>query len=171
MIIGNSAVFAVEWEYVDRIDDWLYGNFGLWARGVFIGNDEDAHGGVVLKGCFNWSRDIDYRGRFEPELDKMTAAEVYECLTYGVMDSAGGNYGDERFPNTYGRFYISHIGMSSFDQTILLLMRTFDGSDRLVWQSRDEEVRECRLPPGTVKETLRLALITWDEFLIDLGKS
>jgi hypothetical protein len=165
MIIGKKAEFAVEWDYIESIGDWIYGRFGFWACGEFIGDIDDD--GVVLRGCFDWMRELGTsEGRFETRLDDMIAEDAFMSLMQGVFTPGAENY--ER---TYSRFHISHIGMSSFDEVAVWRLKTAEEEDRLIWRQFDGgRVFECRLPPGTMEKVFRLALLTWDEFLVGLGK-
>lgn len=152
MLIGDPDEFAIELEPIQVVDAWPFGRFVLWLGGRMVGDPADES--VHLKGCIGWLRNIveSPRDRFEPGLYGMEREAAYRALCDGVI-SHGDDDDDaeERYADTFARFHISHLGMSSFDRVTLLLVEDGDGRQRCIWRQGDEPVQDAFLPPGRMQ--------------------
>jgi hypothetical protein len=135
MIVGNSQRFAIEVEPEEILDGWLLGRFRFWIGGEAIGNWDDA---ADLRGCARWLAEFAAhpKDRYERQFDRASAEEIMRavCDERGVRDNP-------LVEDVDGRFYISRLGMSSFDAVDLLLVFTADGGERCIWR----EARTARL--------------------------
>jgi hypothetical protein len=126
---------------------WIIGHIRFWARAQSIGNWDDY---AALDGCAYWLGEFVTRAerRFEPDLLGKSKDEVFHILYDSFM---GRLTGREPYVDTYGRFNISRLGMSSFDKYVVLLIEE-PQQQRLVWQSSDDYVvKEALLPSGEMQ--------------------
>lgn len=163
MIFGDIQEFAIEIDIDQVIDEWVFGVFLFWIGGFSVGNKEDSS--VDLKGCVGWLDDLlsKPRNRFEPGLFVKSREEVWKLLVDSVMlfgREKEEEKKDEIYADTFGRFHISHIGMSAFDRYTMVLICNEEGKKRLLWQCDDEEIRDQFLDVGTV-ESVSADVIDW----------
>src|SRR5690606_19989607 len=118
------------------------------------------------RSCVNWLRDFveAKQRRYEPGLFELSAREVFRLLTEGVLvfftpDEGVGEY----YPNSLSRFHVSHLGMSAFDRTTIVLIENEIGEQRLVWTSPEETILEAILPPGLMQRVLSEAINCMEE--------
>jgi hypothetical protein len=138
MIFGNKKKFAIECKIVSNIDSWILGNFRFWILQQNVGDFNDS---TDLRGCYNWLKDFveNPRDRFESNLMHMSAKEVFYLLYDSYMPT-GLHYDPmkrEPFKDTHGRFYISYLGMSSFDKFDILLIEN-NTQQRILWRDSDD---------------------------------
>lgn len=152
MIFGSKKLFAIECEIQLRTDTWVFGNFCFWIFRKDVGNYEDF---TSLNGCFGWLKHFieDPRDRNEPGLMEMPPEEIF-FLLYDSFMPEGLQYNSdnkEPFKDTFGRFYISHLGMSSFDRfDILLIENSFQ--QRVLWRDASNLIiHEAILPAGEIQ--------------------
>ena len=145
MIVGNRERFAIEAEVGDKVDDWVFGRFRFWLCGHAVGNWSDA---ADLKGCVAWLRTFanTTRDRFEPAFEGMAAREIFRLAFDSVMAGSGIASDEQAIPNAYSRFNITRLGMSSFDNVALLLVKDRNGGERCLWREHGStEIGECAL--------------------------
>jgi len=143
MIAGRKERFAIEAEAEDRIDGWVLGRFRFWLCGRPVGDWDDS---ADLKGCVRWLRDFASipRNRHEAALAAAPAETVFRCAYDPVM--ADGRSSTSRVEDAFGRFHISHIGMSAFEQFDILLLYDEHGGERCLWRrAGSAAIEECRL--------------------------
>lgn len=153
MLIGDRNEFAIEAELVVTVGTWALGRFVFWLDRHLVGDSTDE--AVDLKGCMGWLQDFveNQRNRYEPGLYRWPKELVFRRLCAGVLDAAAPGDGDkELYQNSFSRFHVSHLGMSSFDHVTILLVTDKVGRQRCIWQSGEEPVREAYLPPGRMEE-------------------
>jgi hypothetical protein len=137
MIFGDKYEFAIEFCWEQVIDNQNFGRFFLWMHGERIGDPEDD--GVYLNGCINWLIDCyeESRNRREPSLYEMDANSAKEILRSALASfGPGASHLHRQFGDLYGRFYVGHIGMSSFDVLYLTLVENESGAQRFIWRSK-----------------------------------
>lgn len=141
MIVGNRQRFAIEAELKEIVDGWVLGRFRFWLCGESVGNWEDS---VDLKGCARWLRDFSSnpRNRFEASLVSASPEEVFQKVYEPVI---GESVGRASIADAYGRFHISHLGMSAFENFDILLLKDASGGERCLWREGGGTVQECRL--------------------------
>jgi hypothetical protein len=152
MLIGDKNKFAVQITVEGAIDGWILGSYLLWACGTSIGDKSDYS--VDLRGCRNWMRDFieKHRDRYGPGLYEMDKVQAYVRLASAVLPGENpSGFAQEMYDDTFSRFHISHIGMSSFDNVTLLMVKNEKGMERLVWRSGDEEIKDAYLEAGEVE--------------------
>lgn len=157
MILGNKEELAVGWEVIERVDEWIFGRFYLFINGVVVGNPNDYS--VDLKGCLNWINDFltVERNRFEPNLFDMHRDQIFLLLAASVTDSQDPyRFVKEVYEDTFSRFHISHIGMSSFDNFVLLLIKSHDGCEQIIWREGSGTVQNAFLKPNALEELLNI---------------
>lgn len=151
MIAGIRDRFAIEAEVDERFDDMVCGHIRFWLNGLAVGNWADfAH----LTACANWLQEFvdNRRDRYEPGLWALPPREVFRLVYDPVMRS--GVSGRVRDP--YARFFISHLGMSSFERFDLLLLKDGNGSERCVWREGDDgDIHDCYLRPNEMEDVAR----------------
>jgi hypothetical protein len=152
MQVGHQSQFAIEWEIDEVNPPWIIGHIRFWAHDQPIGNWDDF---TSLNGCANWLCVFasEPENRFEPDLLSRSKEEIFHLLYASFMyDLAmGSRGGEEPFEGTYRRFNISHLGMSSFDRYVVLLVEE-PQRQRLVWQSSEDYlVKEAMLPSGEMQ--------------------
>lgn len=168
MIVGERTSFAIESELVERTGRWLLGHFRIWASGRAIGDFGDL---VDLGGCRSWLADLGsvVVNREEPELGVLDAETVFYVVyrqatgDAGALDSVGVGSAFGILSEPFRRFFISHVGMSAFDDVDLLLFHV-PGRERLIWRdAKDGQVREAYVPAGMVEGIARLYCDDWDK--------
>lgn len=157
MIFGDKKTFAIECEVAERIDDWVFGHILFWLCESPVGDWKDS---TDLKGCLNWLNDFtsDSRNRFEPDLIGADKDTVFEWLYDPVMQTnKKGLNREPKFDDTFSRFHISHLGMSSFDRFDILLIEQPGNDQRCLWRSDDSyEIKECYIPEGEMQRVATL---------------
>lgn len=150
MLIGDKNNFAIEFEILDVVDGWVFGTFMLWALGSAIGNPEDKS--VDLKGCINWLKDFveNPKDRFEPGLYELDKKQVFIQLCSSVLAIEGSSFAEEKYRDTFCRFHISHIGMSSFDDITILMVENKQDRVRCIWRQDDQEIKEAYLSSSEI---------------------
>lgn len=156
MLIGNKNIFAIEIDLLQSFDGWVYGRFQFWIDGISIGNIDDDL--VDLKGCVNWLRDFieNRRNRYEPDLYEMDKDLAFLQLYHSVFPSElDGHFVKEKYNDTYSRFHIAHLGMSSFDNIGILLIESEAGQQRCIWQHNNKrEIKEYYFDNDELQETM-----------------
>lgn len=144
MIAGNKDRFAIEAELESSQDGWIFGRFRFWLCGNQVGNWSDIND---LKGCVHWLRQFatSAKDRYDPKLATADPESVFRIAYDSVMAGARERGLRETIPNTVDRFHISHLGMSSFDRFVLLLLKDEHGAERCIWREAEAEIHECRL--------------------------
>ncbi|WP_165390856.1 Imm42 family immunity protein [Pseudoduganella lutea] len=153
--VDDKALFAVEWDLTATVDGWVFGVFTFLIGDVCVGDPEDTS--VDMLGVARWVRDFLSvpRNRFEEGLFAMPAERVYALLAGSVL-AGGGDSGAhvEPYENTFARFHLSHLGMSSFDAVTLLLVKDENGAERCIWQIGSGPVSDACFPPSTLESVL-----------------
>lgn len=156
MLIGDMRRFGIEARVEDQTGGWILGRFRFWLGGEALGDWEDW---ADLRGCVRWLRDFEKnpRERFDRRLDGLDAQGVFEAVFDPVFGSnAFANPCDQPVPNSFARFHISYIGMSSFDQYDVLLLKTNDDRERCLWRPGAEgRIGEIVLDAGEMEDVAR----------------
>lgn len=153
MLFGNRNLFAIESEIESIVDSWVFGYFRFWISQKVVGNYSDS---TSLNGCFDWLKNFieNPLDRYEPGLINMPAEKVFYLL-YDSFMPEGTQYSPvnkEPFEYTFRRFYISHLGMSSFDRFDILLVEN-DNHQRILWRdAKDFIIYNTILPVGTIQQ-------------------
>lgn len=172
MIVGDKNYFALQIDIEEAVDGWVFGTYLFWVKGVSIGNGDDHT--VDLKGCWNWMRGFleMHQDRFEPGLYEMDKEQVYTCLALSVLPLQNlGGLAHEIYKDTFSRFHISHIGMSSFDKVTLLLLKSEQGMERLIWRTGDDDVEDAYLKECAIENVLLEAVARLRERMLSMGRS
>jgi hypothetical protein len=144
VIAGEISKLAVSWDIVEVIDGWIFGHFLLHIDGNTIGDSTDFS--VDLNGCLRWIKDFgtSKMDRYEPGLFEMDKETLFTRLASSVLVSEDPECSvPEVYKNTFSRFHISQIGMSSFDNVTLLLVKDEIGRERCVWKTGNGSVMEA----------------------------
>lgn len=153
MIVGQPKDFAIEWEVVRSVDNWVFGHFRFWTQGEAIGDWDDL---VDLKGCRKWLHSFvtTPQNRFELEICNLSKEVIFNLLFDSIMPVIAGSQTNLNPPieNIETRFHISYVGMSSFDHFDILLLETLDWQ-RLLWRNaHDMLIKEIYLPPQQIQK-------------------
>jgi hypothetical protein len=138
-------------EYV--FEDRNYGRFRLWANNRAIGNwDEITH----LDGVVSW---LKYESlplnsnRREDRLINKSIFEIFATIYDPVMDEKLTTMLPLfSIEDSYGRFHISHIGLSSFNDFAVLLIESI-ATQRILWFSFLEAKFYDAVFPASVLQT------------------
>jgi len=159
MLVGDKSKFAVQITVKEAVDGWILGSYLLWACGTSIGNEGDCS--VDLKGCRSWMSDFveTPRDRYEVGLYEMDKLQVYVRLASAVLPGQNpSGFAKEMYVDIFSRFHLSHIGMSSFDNVTLLLLKNEKGLERLIWRSGDGEIKDALFEDGEIERVFREAI-------------
>lgn len=151
MLVGNKERFAIEAEPDSLIEGWILGRFRFWIGGCEVGDWNDT---ADLKGCYAWLRDFEQnsRERYEPSLSEFSAEEVFRRVFDPVMPGGISHPDELPIKNSYHRFHISHLGMSSFERFDVLLLTDEDGGERCLWRMAGvPHIVEFRLRSGEME--------------------
>jgi hypothetical protein len=140
----EKGSISINFEVRSIIDGWIFGSTFLLINGTCVGNKSDYS--VDMKGCLRWWLDLanNPRNRFEPGLYESNKEKVFLLLASSVL--VGEDSEDavaEGYADTFARFHISHIGMSSFDDVTMIFVKNEAGLERLIWKTSDDEVHEA----------------------------
>jgi len=172
MIAGDKNQFAVQIDIEDSVDGWIFGTYLFWVKGSPVGQVNDH--AVDLKGCLNWMRDFiaGHRNRFEPELYGMDKEKLYTCLARSVLARQNpGGFAREVYEDTFSRFHISHIGMSSFDNVTVFLVKDEEGMERLIWRTGEGGVEDAYLAKNAMEDAFGEAVSFLQERVTSVAKS
>lgn len=151
IVCGDPSRFAVKWE-ATYPGETPVGRFAVFIDGHEVGDLSDD--GTYMLGCFCHTLELTehWHDKFEPGLFEMDKLQAFETLVYPVYGAPhGGKAPEEIYPNIYGRFHIHHIGMSSMDDFLLLVMKSDQGETRFIWQQGRGEIHEAHLPAEEVE--------------------
>jgi hypothetical protein len=157
----------IHWEVLDIIDGWALGSFYLILNGSVVGNSQDRS--VDLRGCLAWLRDFveNDRDRFEPGLFEANKQEVYSLLACSVLPNEDvQRKTTEVYADTFSRFHISHIGMSSFNDVVLLLIKDRVGNERCVWKSGDADIGEAYFAADEIESVAKSTITKLEKELM-----
>jgi len=156
MIFGNRDDLAIEISIVQTVDSWVFGKFLLWINSSQIGDELDE--AVDLKGCVNWLSDFveATRNRCEPELVNCSLKEAWIEIE---IPAVGLEY-ESKYSDSFSRFHISHIGMSSFDSVVVALVNDGLTKERFIWQSGRASVDEYTCQLGSLANVSK-EVIAW----------
>lgn len=145
MIAGLKERFAIEAEVSSVTDGWILGRFRFWLCGEPVGNWEDS---AALNACANWLSDFAAKpcNRYEPSLVGLSAQEAFQRGYDAAMQDDV-----PKIENAYSRFFISQLGMSSFDRYDILLLKDAEGMERCLWRCREDAICECCLNPNEME--------------------
>lgn len=167
MLVGDKQYFAIEIEIVEIVDSWVLGSFLFWISDVAIGDKDDKS--VDLRGCISWLKDFVTvpRNRYEPTLYALSKEQVYKQLCESVL--VGDISNDDMVENAFSRFYISHIGMSSFDHVTIALIDNQQGDVRFIWQQNAEEVQSTYLKIDGVNDVVSRTIMNFEAVMSELS--
>lgn len=156
MVFGNRDDLAIEISIVKVVDSWVFGEFLLWVNSSQIGNELDM--AVDLKGCVNWLSDfVDVpRNRCEPELVGCSVEDAWKEIRVTDIDL---EY-ESKYPDSFSRFHIAQIGMSSLDDVVIALVNDGLNQERFIWQSGGGRVFEHICELGSLANVSQ-KVITW----------
>ena len=155
MIFGDESKFAIDCSVVEIVDEWVFGKFLVIINNYTLGDFDDES--VDLNGCVNWIKDFLERpkNRYEAGLFEMKSDELYKVIGAPVLVHENPDrLLQEKYQDTYSRFHISHLGMSSFEFVVFLLLKNENGVERCVWRVRDGNILDFTLPPDTIENVL-----------------
>lgn len=163
MLIGNKKNFAIELEIVDFIDGWVFGSFIFWVNEKVIGNPDDRS--VDLKACVSWLREFlqNQRNRFESGLFELDKEQVYVQLCSSVLAGEENLFSEERYEDTFYRFHVSHIGMSSFDEVTIILVENEKGDFRCIWKQGANGIEDAFLGKDEMRKVVDDAVLYFDK--------
>lgn len=163
MLVGDKSLFAVEWNVNETVDNWVFGNFLFWIKGSSVGDPSDCS--VDLLAVTRWVKAFlaGPQDRFEEGLFSLPREQAYERLAASVLfHEDPENRVKEHYPDTFARFHITHIGMSSFDVVTVLLVKDEDGSERCIWKDGSQHVVDAYLPANEIERILSQFLLHFD---------
>lgn len=159
MSANKEDHFFVEYEIFQKLDGWILGRFVFIADGLIIGNYHDQS--VDLQGCLYWLNEFLHEpvNRYEPDLFYMPKDQVFIRIGSSVLANEDeNNFVSEVYEDTYRRFHISHLGMSSFDSTVLLLVQDENENSRLIWKDDSNILHDVICGKGEIERALKVAV-------------
>jgi hypothetical protein len=164
MLFGNPNVFAIEAELLEVYGKWKYGRLRFWIGGNMIGDWDDTSD---LATSARWGRTFltssDRRTRVD--LDNLSPADVYELL-YGRFVEPVNSQSIKAWPGAWDRdpYIIDEVGESALrDRFAVLVVRKFDGIDRIIVNYFDEERLSETLAPPNICDHVIETYCTWVE--------
>lgn len=154
MLVGNRAIFAMEWEIKSNREDWIFGHLRFWAGNHPIGNWEDS---TSINGVKNWMRDFGEEAgqRSNHDLMLIPKAQAFDTIYEAAFIRANNTPEAWQENSNLFRHSISHLGMSTFDRYDLFLIES-TGQQRLIWREGDEgKLHEVYLPAGELQKVAR----------------
>jgi len=152
VMVGIPERFAIEAEPREIAGEWIWGGFRFWLGDRQVGEWKDA---AALQLCYGWLK------RFcehpldcvEPRAAHSTSEQVFRLIVEPVMGpDAVADPAKQPVPFAYERFHISHLGMSSFDSYIVVLIKDTAGNERCLWRRHDDTtIYEQWLNPGEME--------------------
>lgn len=153
MLVGNKARFAIEADPQTIEGEWILGGFRFWLCGCEVGNWSEC---TALQYCFAGLRAFsrDSVARAEPSIAHIEGREIFELVVGPVMAPKGiADPQRQPIPFSYERFHLTHLGMSSFDDFVIVLVKDADGAERcLCRRLGEDEILDCWLAPGEMEQ-------------------
>jgi hypothetical protein len=149
---GDPSEFAIQCEFTSVEQEWLYGRFRFVFRNECCGNWNDE---VDLRACVSWLRDFaeNPQNRYEAGLLTAPANEIFDRLVKPVLRNVSVDRPADVYDNTYSRFHISHLGMSSFDAVTMILVED-DQEQRCLWTvGSSTKIHDYRFKSGLLQST------------------
>lgn len=156
MIFGLVDQFAVEANFVERYEKFLYGNLRLWVGGLSVGNYEDS---MDLAASARWTKTfLNHSGsRTWAGIDDALPEEVFERLYLWRLKrgfeskGVGRLWGLDRFAVT-----LDGVGDSSTEGLFgILAVRGEDESDRVIAMDLEtENICHTKLLAGSLDSIL-----------------
>ena len=161
MIFGKRTCVAFEISIERTIEPWVYGRILLWLGGHSVGNHEDC--GADIKGCINWLSDflVVPRDRCVPDLMLAPKDDVWRKLVDTVFAPVEEDPG---YTDPFSRFHLSHLGMSAFDEVILVLINDGKKSERYLWQQNKEAIMDYTAPLGSLEASAKEAILWFQKW-------
>lgn len=155
MIVGSPERFAIEVEPRDVDGEWIWGGFRFWLANSEIGDWEDA---TALHLCWLWLKKFCSHppACVEPAVAVGSAEEVFRRVVDPVFGPEGiADPSKQPVPFAYERFHITHVGMSSFDSFVVVLVKDEIGNERCLWRKDDETtIHDSWLGPGEMERVV-----------------
>ncbi len=152
MIVGDKSRFAIEAEPDSFVDGWILGHFRFWIDGEQVGDWGDV---ADLKGCLWWLRDFQAvpRDRFDAKLVGLAPDTIFHLLYDAALGPrAISDPAMQPIPDAVPRFHLRRLGMSSFEQFDLLLIKDDLGRERLLWKAADSAlIHEFTFEPNEME--------------------
>lgn len=165
MLAGDKQSLAIGLHVEQVVEGWVDGQFAFWINGACVSNLEDY---AALHACANWLRDFVERhvDRRDSRLWGMSKEDAYDVLDQAFVRRRPGGRDlslDPPISDTeiFGRFYISHLGMTAFDRVQMYLIEHEKEGQRCLWET-DGPVHEAYFPPGEMQRVAALLLEKWD---------
>lgn len=152
MLAGTKERFAIEAEPEAMEGNWIFGRFRFWICGREVGDWNDC---TALQYCVSWLKEFAQApsGRVEASVVHRSPGEIFELIVTPAIGPRG--IADPRrqpIPFAYERFHITHIGMSSFDNFVIILVKDTTGDERCLWQKHGEEqIYDCWFSAGEME--------------------
>lgn len=146
-------MFAIAAEVTETAKGWILGRLRFAFHGRSCGNWNDE---ADLRGCYGWLKDFAEtpRRRIEPGLIDLRPAEVFDRLVRPVQNQ-GGLRIPEFYEDTFSRFHISHLGMSSFDRVVMVLIES-QKVQRCLWkEDESDNIHDDVFPSGHMQQIAR----------------
>lgn len=168
IVAGNNEMFAISAEITHNSSGWILGRFRFVLHSRLCGNWQDE---TDLRACYGWLHDFadKPRRRFEPGLLDLSAEAIFERLVRPVLKDADEARIPEFYEDTFSRFHIEHLGMSSFDRVIMVLIEGPE-KQRCVWKDdQDERIYDDSFPCGHMQQVAKEFCKLFEAELTGLG--
>jgi len=134
ILAGDENIFAIKAEIESIEGTWIYGGFQFVLHGQYCGNWEDYNS---LDGSYGWLKDFIEKpvDRLDLNLLALPSNVVFEKVVDSVLARSNVRKNTQTIIENlpYKRFHISHVGMSSFDRVVMILIEGVD-KQRCLWE-------------------------------------
>lgn len=169
-MVTKRSSLSLNFEVLNIVDGWVLGTFFMLIDGVCVGDRADVS--VDLRGCLRWWRDLanNPRNRYEPGLYDEDKDRAFLLLASAVLvrDDPEDTI-PELYADSFSRFHISHIGMSSFDDVTMIFLKNEDGLERLIWKASGEEIYEAHLAESELERTFLKASVDLERSIAEFA--
>lgn len=159
LLSGKKESFAIEAVVRQRCDAQYFGGFRFWIGGRAVGDWEDA---TYLLGCYSGLKSLlKPVQRFDRRLQDLAPDDIFLAIGTPPLST----WREERRPLfanmfetpwcAWHRFDITYVGVSSFDNNILLLLKDSAGRDRMLcYDHTSDKVSDTLLDEGLVRRVI-----------------
>ena len=155
MLIGEQSVFAIEWEVVDKFDEFVYGHFRFWIAGEPLGNwDGEAVLGVLIHSAIVF---LKFKGdRHVSGSDSLGADELWTHIDYFSHSDDAEALNVALAGNYRVRFLLHELADDSVGTVCkIFLVDRMDGAQRILWRRSDSnQICEVTCPKTVVDEVV-----------------
>jgi hypothetical protein len=149
MIAGSKKLFSIEAKIKSSQENWVFGSIRFWIDSKPIGNWDDI---TALNACYNWIQGFSFgkNDNKAEDLFNLPPIQAYELIMAELRGSPT-NYGRNLDIKDPMSFDISVLGMSSFDNLDILMIKNEAGIEKCIWKIGNGNVEQFLLPANEME--------------------